>query len=703
MKLLSKRHRFLALLILTALLFSLLPGGSGQPPIVRAATEASLDPSEEIVYIDGAGVIRVLDTKLTGSNPEVKWVSPVSGFRDVALGDVNNDGDQEIIGLSGGSIDGKLVVYDPVVASGLVSDPNQKINGIPWDTLYVTDTLGSPQLVETGNFDINVPGDEIIYIYEIRPGDKEKPEDSQRMVILKGNSQTPNGRGWLRHLTAKYEENWETIAVGNLVGDSSTTPAEFVLSSEDNRLLNAFQIDGGLKRIYDYGSDSKPPKTVAIGHWEDGGREEMAFVRDKATPLASLFVVRNTSSSSFEEIYTEPFEPSPRVSFFANINSNKDEELVLLRTVDPKLTQARMIVRGRGNKDIPAELEQRLDSDNGYRAGAGGDVDGDGKDEIVLMRDNKILVFIEAERSGRTDSYNLPTNRRNIVIGDLDANGFIPPGPQFAVSRTEVQGTVEAGGPTKQETVNLTNATAAATGEVPFTVSVDGNPPWLTITTNNATTPATLTFNFNANGVGSGDYTANVRIDSPSNVVNKPLLIKASVKVTAALFAIDPGSVAFSYDCATSGPISTKSIGINGTAGVRYSAAILNPATLQAATAALNGGEIYNGYLADDGSLVLRDGSDQESVVAANNLVAASALEAPSEVTWLKATPVTGTIPSNITLSASPLISSTTKFAEALLVVIADSRAGAPPGNVRVANISIVCAASNAYLPTVLR
>lgn len=696
MKLSTKRHRLLAQLILVALLSSFVPGLPGQPWAVEASTSA--DPNEEIVYIDNTGVIRVLDTTQTGGTPEVKWVSPIGGFRDFALGDVNNDTDLEIIAIGGGSTDGKLVVYDPVAASGIVSDPNQKINGIPWDTLYITNTLGTPEMVDVGNFDTNVPGDEIIYFYEIRPADKEQPDDSQRMIILKANSQTPTGRGWVRHLTAKYEEKWETLAVGNL--DNANTD-EFVISSEDFRILNAFRVDGGLQRLYDYGSDSKPPKMVTVGQWEEGGREEMAFVRDNAAPLPSLYVLRYQSGTSFDESYTEPFEPAPRFGFFANINSNKDEELVLLRSVDEKISQARMIVRGRNKSDIPAELEQGLDKDNGYRAGAGGDIDGDGKDEIVLIRDNKILVFYEAERSAKTNSYSLPTDRRSIVIGDLDKIGFVT-GPQFAVSRTDVQATVEAGGPTKQETVTLTNATAATTGEVPFSVSVDGNPPWLSVTTNSPTTPATLIFNFTANGVSAGDYSTKVRIDSTANVVNKPLLINASIKVTAALFSIEPSGVAISYDCANSGPIATKSIGINGTPGLRYSTAILNPATMQVAAAALEGG-IYNGYLSAEGDLVLRDGSDQETTIATSNLVTASALEAPSEVGWLKASPVTGTVPSNITLTASPLISSTTKFAEALVVVVADSRAGSPPGNVRLATVSIVCASSTTHLPAILR
>ena len=38
-------------------------------------------------------------------------------------------------------------------------------------------------------------------------------------------------------------------------------------------------------------------------------------------------------------------------------------------------------------------------TDNGYRAGAAGDIDGDSRDEIVIMRDNKIRTYPDANVS----------------------------------------------------------------------------------------------------------------------------------------------------------------------------------------------------------------------------------------------------------------------------------------------------------------
>lgn len=693
MKQLVRYPRMLAVLTLTALLLSMLPGPVWSPQVARAAPSA--DPDKEIVYIDDQGFVRVIDTRQTGTNPEVKWVSPEGGFRDFALGDFNNDTDMEIVAIGDTDNGGKLIVYDPVAADGVISDPNHKINGIPWDTLYVTQTLGSPQLVATGNFDVNISGAEIAYTF--RPTVKEKPEDQQRLVVLKANSQTPNGRGWLEHLSANFQEDWESVAVGDL---DNSPPDEIAFSSENDQKARAFRVEGGLPKIFEYGSDSKPPKSVAIGQWESGGRAELAFSRDKAEPLPAVYVDRYQGGNNWTDTYSEPFDPSPRFLFFANINSNSDQELIMLRNVGSNLKFKRMFVRGRNQNDIPSELEQSLDSDNGYRAGTGGDIDGDGKDEIILIRDNKLLVFTEPDRSAASNSYSVNTNRRSVRTGDLDAIGFVN-GPLFAVSRSDVQATVEAGGGSKVETVNLTNATTSEA--VPFSLSVDGNPSWLSVTASSGATPATLSFIFSGSNISAGDYSTKVRIDSTANVVNKPLVINVSLKVTPALFALAPDFVPFSYDCANPpATIAPKTITVRGTPGVKYSAAILDPPTMAAAAAGLNG-PIYNGYLSANGDLVLRDGSDQESTVGMSGMVSASALDAPSDVSWLTANPVTGTIQSNITLTASPLISGTAKYGQALLVVVADSRAGAPPGNVRVANISIVCASGTTYLPNISR
>lgn len=696
----SIQRRLVGFLMCSAILLSYLPGSFGQPQGLHAAISA--DPDEEIVYVDAGGVIRVLDTRVSGSNPEVKWVSPVGGWRDFALGDVNLDGDQEIIAIGGGSADGVVAIYDPVIASGPIK-PDQKINGIPWDLLFVYYPPGQPVLVETGNFDSNVAGNapnEIIFFYEIRPGDKESPDDRLRMVVLKANSQTPDGRGWLEHLSQKYEENWEFVTIGNVDGSGTD---EFGVVSEDDSNLQVFRVDNGLRRIHEYGSDSRPPKAISIGQWEDGGREEFVFIRDKAAPdLDSMFVQKWEGDNDFTDIAKDKFEPAPRYSFFTNINDNDDEELVMLRSVPEDKTLARMIVRGRKKNDIPSDLEVRLDSDNGYRDGAGGDIDGDGREEIVLIRDNKILIFFEAERSARTSSYALSTNRRSVAIGDLDAKGFVS-GPQFGSDKGRVDVTLEAGGTTKREVVNLTNT--AGTEPIPYTASVVNNPSWLTVSAASNQTPVTLLLDFNTTGLAAGDYSTQVEIrSSNTSVVNQPYKIDVALKVTAALLAVTPASLTFSYPCTGTTTIANQSFTINGTAGLRYTAAILESPEVVAARSMLTG-TIYNAYMADEKTLILRDEAGNEAPIDLSAEILASSTQGdwPSGVPWLSASSRNFTIPDTITLSATRVPTGTTPSQDALVVIVADSRAGAPPGNVRIVDVSIFCASTTIHLPIIGR
>jgi len=64
------------------------------------SSQATRDLNEEIVYIDRAGFLRVLDFMPgTVDAPRIEWYSPEGGYLNLALGDVNDDGYQEIIAI----------------------------------------------------------------------------------------------------------------------------------------------------------------------------------------------------------------------------------------------------------------------------------------------------------------------------------------------------------------------------------------------------------------------------------------------------------------------------------------------------------------------------------------------------------------------------------------------------------------------------
>jgi len=716
-----KRRKSLHGLLLALFFVASLPAAPFQPLPVRAETDetdaTSADAAEEIVYITSDGIIRILDWQATGG-PLVDWSSDldknadnsVNGkdFRDFALGDVNNDGDLEIIAVKGGSSDGKLIIYDPVVAPGQPINSNRKTpNGIPWDKLYETTLLGRPAIVTAGNYDANIPGDEIAYVFDLNAADKKNPDDLQRMIILKPTSLTPTGRNWTQHADKDFSNQWEFVSTGNFDG-TGTQEIALVETQDLGGEFTVFRTDSGIAKVGGKGGSlTKYWKHAAFGNWDGSGKQELLVVRE-GEGLASFFVFQwDGDNKDFKELYTEKFDPSPRHVVVANINGNKDsnpeEEVFLIRNVSSNVNLVRLIPRGEEQSNIPSELEQKLDTDNGYRAGAGGDIDGDGRDELVLIRDNKLLVFTEAEKSGKTTTRDVSTNRRSITIGDLDKNGFAS-GPQFCATRSKLEGQVPAGvtGPSKTD-LQLTNC---GSGEpVPFTISIDGSPAWFVVTPTSGQTASTLTYTFNAVNLAVGTYTAKLRIDSPAAVVNKPFLIDLALTVTAAEVKPQPTGVTFNYTtCEAPTDIMTQTISMTGSPGVQYSAAVVDVPGVTAAQAAL-AGSISSGYFNDQNNLVLRDAAGNEATVATTlqEYVSASALESiwPSGVPWLTASSQTNLIPDTITLRADASFSPEEEVKDALLVIIADSRAGVPPNNIRLVPINMLCARSLIQLPIV--
>ena len=204
--------------LLLAILLAFLPAAgspqtaSAQDRATSAPAAISADASEEIVYIDSGGTIRVLDTQF--SQFEVKWVSPDSGWRDFALGDFNNDGDMEIVAVRGTDSTAFVAVFDPVVTQGDVPAGNV-INGIPWKELWRVQMPRLPRTVVAGNFDPGVAGDEFAVIRDTSTTEDPEDDDPRRIVIYHQNSPSGDGMSWSEHYTRNFSAEWEYATQGN--------------------------------------------------------------------------------------------------------------------------------------------------------------------------------------------------------------------------------------------------------------------------------------------------------------------------------------------------------------------------------------------------------------------------------------------------------------------------------------------------------
>ena len=714
--------------ILGALLLSLLPLATLQPSVALAegrkvdqTDQTSVNPNEEIVYIDDDGYIRVLDVEAPNTPKTIQFKSPDSGWRSLSLGDFNNDGDMEIVAVKGtGPGDSAVAIYDPVVASGQTV-PGQEINGVPWKLLATITIPDKPELAVAGNFDPNVDGDEILIVRETAAGESDDPDDD-RVVIYKQSDPTKgDGTQWVEHFAKNFGENWDRASVGNVDGQGG----DEVVLIEANVAVHVYQPDQNFRRLFEYGSDCRIARDASLGQFLGGGALELVMVarqRCSATSPQDAFRVYAYSNNVFPETWVvgEKFDPDPRVVFMGDINGNGDDEAILLRQVIDNEAAARLIVRGNGDDQIISEFLNGLPlaADNGYREGDAGDIDGDGKDEIVIIRDNNIRYYPDANTSAQAVDYATTTNRRTIAIGDLDMGGSTS-GPMFATDVAKLDLDVNYGFVT---TGQITLKNSGTEEGIPFTIVSNLSP--LQVTPSSGTAPGkssggiALTYSVDARNLQIGQTiqaTISIFNAGTPTASNSPLVIPVTIRVKAPPFeAIPAGASAMFIPCDASLTARNVTMTLSGLPGSQLrDVQVWDAATLAAASAAAGlNGDLYLGSRSEDGSsLVLRNAAGEEQVLAASGrmslFASASADEVDatldvtytSQVPWITSITVnTTTLPSQLTLTLDPTLRSSS-IEQAGLVLIGPSYDVSNPIAVRSYPITMVCSDWGAWMP----
>lgn len=738
----ASMRRRTSLWLLAALILSQVAGLGIAPKSVLAATTApSSEPSEEIVYLSDTGIIRIYDREpnpnLPG-NATVDWESPTGGWEYLALGDFNNDTDMEIAALRQSGDNFVWAVFDPVLARG-GGDPNRKTpNGIPWDILYESQPEpGIIQFIISGNFDVNIPGDELAIGWQ-------DANNRSYVRIMKaagstiGNDGNPTGRGWEMHTQRDFDQRYSFAASGQIyisgisgLGDSPADELVLIDKHSARSRMDVFAIDKDWYLVDAKSSTSQELREVAIGQMIAGGPEEIALIRSTQTPTENSLLVYEVQIENgiwgLEDEWTWAFAPKPETVFLADITGNGDQEVWFLRK-HPSEDGARLIMRDEWGNDSEIfeddPIEKSLSNggaDNGFLAGVGADVDGDGKDEVVIMRDDRIRVYTRPDEStgdSTISEHRVPTNSRTILAGNLDAIGFVE-GPSFGTNLTRIEASVPVGTTSGNWQVQVNNITTAT--PVTFSVLKPANATWINVNPTVATTPATINVSFDARNLEVGVYTSELSLNA-AGVLNSPFPIEVELTVTPAVISFQPNAVV-NVTCVAgdTGSPYTLNVNVGGTNGLNYRGAVIaspdetTAASQEAQTARL--AEIAAGAeLAANGDIILYDAQGNTRTIPTGipaglpsggdvsaSAVLSTAWPIDSTINWI--TSVTSdrtSVPSNLTIVIdTSVLGEDYDSQTAVLTLVADSRAGTPPDNVFLLPITTMCATSQLMLPVV--
>jgi hypothetical protein len=561
-------------------------------PTAPLAPAANSD--DELVYLDAQGYIRATDPAPPTSGATVEWVSPTSGWRDIALGDVNNDGDLEIIAVGGEAASGRLVIYDPVITTGEI-DPARITNEVPWAVLYEAALPGRPLQVATGDLNPGIAGVEIAFVFELNLEDRLDPDDKSRLSLwqqaLASENAAPDGRRWTAAAAdVDFGNTWEHLFLGNL---DNAAGEEIALVDDGVGLVRVYRLEEVVDeerappttrivpiKLYENESGARPWLDGVVARFIPVELQQLALARSSSPGGSTFWVLyyEPGAETDFSDAYTEFFLPPPRTIFAGDIDNNGDDELFLLRDVpNDGSNRPRLIMRNYDNANDPLPLfELTLDADNGYTAGVAGDTDGDGRDEVIIMRNNNIRIYTAPESTMSELTDRVPaatTDQRTILAGNLDRNGVLVL-PKLSTATPLANQITLYAGEQRTEPLQINTLPSGAPGPIPFTLAVADEPAWLALSSYSGTTNATVDVQVDATKLPAGRYQTTITIASPDQtVINAPLTINVLLVVRAGLVPTTK-TLSVPYNCSQESGSIEQLLPLEGPANLIFSAAV---------------------------------------------------------------------------------------------------------------------------------
>ena len=329
-------------------------------------------PDDEIVLLTAKGQIVVVDPHTEPYIQPVTFTSTSQGWQHLALGDVNGDGDQEIIAVK----PGVLRVFDPVVQPG--SDP------VSWQK---APPEGKWRYVAAGDMDGDGQ-DEILVSHTT-----SRPDQPERVVVLDPNSKATA----FRTVFARYlEVPVKALDVWDVDGDGW---GDGVVLGDVRALVYAFS--GGMWDTLVSYFELKPWKALAVGQVQgDSARAEIATSRDAPADWDTYLLYQWVGGGNLITIDQVNYHPVMDDVDVFDMNGDGDDEVLLIRSNDAAVP---LIVRNPAGPAMPRDIQ--IWTGPGWKRIAGGDLDGDGLGEIVILKERAYRIYTEPELSDRQETH----------------------------------------------------------------------------------------------------------------------------------------------------------------------------------------------------------------------------------------------------------------------------------------------------------
>jgi len=488
---------------------------------------------DELVLLEGNGRIKVVDPNVPSGYEEVDWQSDDTGWTDVTLGDFNGDGDQEILARKGGL----AKLFDPVVQPGQVAVAGQ------W-------SISSPhKYYDMATGDIDGDGrDEIVLLREDDAANNVK----SHILVYDGNT---TGTGWTLRKDMEHGTKWLDVELGDVNGDGYDDLA-LMRNGETgfkDRLILIQNPANNYSTLHEHGYtfDWLLLELINTHKVSTGDRVEIVTSRrDVLGELPSVLAFRWAGGTSLEDVWEGNFFPYFTDIEGADLNGDGDEELVMYRNrTDTDITLISRNIAGAAMRTFePAGANSPY---GGWLAMETGDLEGDGRDEVILVRSTKYRVYDRPEASDtfyeKSGSFKGP-----FAVGNLDGAG-IAAGPTLGANPGTLSFSFEGVIPPAQA-VFISNVGEG--DEFGWTATVTEGADWLSVTPTSGTTPATLSVSVDPTTLSSGTYSGQIRVDADAGIGASPQYINVTLAVVVTLprLGVTPAELAFEMDQGQTNP-----------------------------------------------------------------------------------------------------------------------------------------------------